>query len=245
MNTKVSIITVCKNSEKTIERTILSVLNQTYRDIEYIIIDGASTDATTAIIKKYEPQFGGRLKVISERDAGIYDAMNKGIKCSTGELIGIINSDDWYNNTIVEVMADVFQQYKDAVLYGYLNHWEDGKIKFIQNNTHETLPVQMIPHPSCFVPLKLYQKYGMYNTKYAICADYEFMLRLFTRDVPFQYVSSAEANFSHLGVSTQLNLKSSREYFIIRREYGYMNSFSYYLKNLSLLFRYLFLKFVK
>ena len=92
---KFSIITVCFNSEKTIERTIRSVLNQTFSDYEYIIVDGASKDDTMKIVKSYEDKFDGRLHYISEPDKGIYDAMNKGIRLAQGEIIGIVNSDDW------------------------------------------------------------------------------------------------------------------------------------------------------
>ena len=99
---KVSIITPCLNSEKTIRETIESVLNQTYLNIEYIIVDGGSTDNTLTIIREYIPLFRGRLHVISEKDDGIYDAMNKGIKKSHGQLIGIINSNDYYDYNIHE-----------------------------------------------------------------------------------------------------------------------------------------------
>ena len=99
---KCSIITVSYNSSKTIEKTINSVLSQTYKDVEYIIVDGASSDGTVEIIKEYEPLFEGRMKWISEPDNGIYFAMNKGIQMAKGELIGIINSDDWYENDAVE-----------------------------------------------------------------------------------------------------------------------------------------------
>ena len=95
-NVKVSVITVCYNSARTIEATIQSILMQTYSNIEYIIIDGASRDNTLDIIKKYEKEFNGRLTVVSEPDNGIYDAMNKGIRMATGEVIGLLNSDDTY-----------------------------------------------------------------------------------------------------------------------------------------------------
>ncbi len=98
MKPKVSIVTPCLNSEKTIRDTIESVLYQTYKNIEYIIVDGSSTDNTVKIIKEYLPKFHGRMKFVSEKDNGIYNAMNKGIKMSSGNIIGIINSDDYYEN---------------------------------------------------------------------------------------------------------------------------------------------------
>ena len=98
---KISIITVCFNSQKTIGRTFDSVLRQTYPNIEYLVIDGQSTDGTTDIIREYEPLFQGRMKWVSEKDEGIYDAMNKGIRMATGDLIGILNSDDYYEDNAV------------------------------------------------------------------------------------------------------------------------------------------------
>lgn len=109
-NYKVSIITACYNSEKTIERTLKSVLAQTYSNYEYIIIDGMSTDDTLKIIDAYRNAFGSKLKVVSERDSGIYNAMNKGIKMASGELVGIINSDDWYEPDALQTIVYSFKQ---------------------------------------------------------------------------------------------------------------------------------------
>ena len=120
MNRKVSIITPCLNSEKTIEDTIKSVVNQTYKNIEYIVVDGGSRDRTMEIVKKYEPLFQGRMKYVSEPDKGIYNAMNKGIKMSTGSLIGIINSDDYYELYTIEHIVDNMTADKYQVLYGWL-----------------------------------------------------------------------------------------------------------------------------
>ena len=105
----VSIVTVCYNSEKTIRKTIESVLAQTYGQVEYIIVDGASTDNTVAVAREYEEQFrqkGYTYRIVSEKDRGIYDAMNKGLALASGELIGIINSDDWYEPDAVKTAAE-------------------------------------------------------------------------------------------------------------------------------------------
>ena len=118
-NIKVSIITVCFNSEKTIRRTIESVLYQTYPNIEYIIVDGKSTDGTVDIVKEYLPAFQKRLRYVSERDKGIYDAMNKGIRLSAGDVIGIINSDDFYEPDAVENIVKYADRGSCQVLYGY------------------------------------------------------------------------------------------------------------------------------
>ena len=138
-NVKVSIITVSYNSEKTIRRTIESVLNQTYRNIEYIIIDGASSDSTVDIIKEYESKFLGRLKWISETDSGIYDAMNKGICKASGELIGIINSDDYYEKEAVEHMVNALGSEEYQVLYGMMRTLKNGEEFSIGIRTHKDL----------------------------------------------------------------------------------------------------------
>ena len=130
---KFSIITICFNSEKTIERTIKSVLAQTCRDYEYIIVDGASKDSTLDIVKRYEPMFEGRMKWKSEPDKGIYNAMNKGIKRASGDIIGIVNSDDWLEPDALEnVQKSVTANGNDlnSLYCGGINyHLANGEIK--------------------------------------------------------------------------------------------------------------------
>ncbi len=173
----VSIITPVYNGEKTIRDTIESVLRQTYKNIEYIVIDGASTDHTMEIVKEYEPLFQGRLKCVSEKDSGIYNAMNKGIRLSTGQLIGIINSDDYYEfdavEKVVSVMSDDFYQ----VIYGYLRIIEKGGESRV-TKVHKDSG-KMIAHPTCFLTRTVYQKYGMFLEWFETFADYELMLRLY------------------------------------------------------------------
>ncbi len=125
---KISVITVCFNSEKTIARTIESVINQHYSDLEYIIIDGGSKDKTVEIINKYRNELS---YFISEPDQGISDAFNKGIRVATGDIIGIINSDDWYENGIFKLVNEMFLQNKEIdVLVGALRYWDDKKKQF-------------------------------------------------------------------------------------------------------------------
>ncbi len=197
---KVSIITVCYNSEKTIERTISSVLDQTYDKIEYIIVDGASTDRTIEIINRFRGEFGDRLKFISEKDDGIYYAMNKGIELATGELIGIINSDDWYEKDAVEKIVEVYEKNSDnryAVYYGKTGTVRDGIVCEVNMSDHDELEDNMISHPSCFVTKDTYTDKGKFDTKYISVADYDFMLRLKrSGDVNFIPVREHIANFS-------------------------------------------------
>ena len=178
----VSIITVAFNSEQTIRKTIESVLNQTYPDIEYIIVDGASKDNTVDIIKEYEPQFEGRMKWISEPDKGLYDAMNKGIRMATGDVVGILNSDDLFmdNRVLADIVA-AFDKQTDAV-FGNLYFvdqenveqivrvWKGSPYKSFKSGWHPA-------HPTFYVRREVYKKYGVFDTTFDVSADFELMLR--------------------------------------------------------------------
>ena len=182
----ISIITVCFNSEKTIEESISSVLRQTaYPYIEYIIIDGGSTDKTLKIIDNYSDKISF---FSSERDLGIYDAMNKGIKVATGDVIGFLNSDDLYsNNNIIDKIISQFTDDNNLdILYGdlvYVRTNDTTKIvrKWVSKAyyhgffEHGNVP----PHPSLFVKRKVYTQVGLFNLDYKLAADYELMLRIF------------------------------------------------------------------
>lgn len=196
-----SIITVCFNSEKTIEKTIESVLNQTYKNIEYLIIDGKSTDRTMEIVKKYEPLFEGRMKCVSEPDKGIYDAMNKGIRMASGKLIGIINSDDYYEPTAVEDMVSAMSDESYQILYGAMRILKDGVERSISIGSHLFLREGMIGHPACFVTKRLYDELGVYDTQFVSAADYDFMLRMAENpNVHFKPVYKLIANFATGGM---------------------------------------------
>ena len=177
---KVSIITVSYNSEKTIEDTIQSVISQDYQDIEYIIIDGASSDATKSIIDNYKTDISC---FISEPDAGIYDAMNKGINASNGDLIGILNSDDVYSNSsVVSDMVNALGKsdavYADLVYVDFNNLdkvkrvWKSGRFK-----KGAFYFGWMPPHPTFFVKKECYLNFGLYSLVLRSAADYELMLR--------------------------------------------------------------------
>ena len=163
--TKVSIITVCFNSEKTIRDTIDSVLNQTYKNIEYIIVDGKSVDTTIDIIKSYELEFKRKnisFKWISEKDTGIYNAMNKGVRLAKGDLIGILNSDDWYSSNAVSEVVAVNGNQDFSVISGKKNkvNFKKEILKTIKNKKdiqkyiHRTMPIN---HPATFVHKKVYE----------------------------------------------------------------------------------------
>ncbi|MCB9364229.1 MAG: glycosyltransferase [Flavobacteriales bacterium] len=186
MNPKVSIITVCYNSSKTIEDTIQSVVNQTYDNIEYIVIDGVSTDNTLEIINKYKSQI---TTIICEKDNGIYDAINKGIDLATGDIIANLNSDDFYidNNVIADVVA-TFEKEKTDTLYGdlyYVDAVDTNKIvRYWKSKKYKEglfLKGWMPPHPTFFVKKEVYQKFGLFDLQFKSAADYEIMLRFIHR----------------------------------------------------------------
>lgn len=227
---KVSIITVCYNSETTIKKTIESVIKQSYPNIEYIIIDGGSTDKTLDIINYYVERYSGRIKYISERDEGIYDAMNKGIKLATGQLIGIINSDDYYELDAVEHVVSVWDGTGMQILYGLMRKLVNGKEDSVLLLSHESLEDRMICHPSCFVTADVYREIGLFDKKYQSVADYDFMLRAFrSKKVFFKPVYKILANFSDGGISG--SLAGYRENLEYLREQGKISS----LKKLLLL----------
>lgn len=201
-----TVITVCLNSEATIRQTIESVLQQTYKNIEYMIVDGGSTDKTLDIIREYVPLFDGKLQYISERDNGIYDAMNKGILRAAGDAIGIINSDDWYEKDALEKVAAGFQDAEADVVYGEM--WlldQNGEREY--HTSGSTFP----PHPSTFIKREIYQKYGLFDLSYRIAADRELLLRFMAAGVRFRRIDAVLANFRRTGISNVSSLECARE----------------------------------
>ena len=215
---KISIITVCLNSEKTIEQTIQSVINQENCDYEYIIIDGKSTDRTLDIIGKYRDEIS---VIISEPDSGIYDAMDKGISLATGDIIGIINSDDWYEPGAFVLVEKCFRDTDAEVVYGKMNVVNaNGEMEVLTPSDLEKIRYQMeTPHPTVFIKKEIYKKYGAFQLKYKIAADYEFMLRLYIKGVRFRYVEHILANFRLGGISLRQAETCARETLSISSEY--------------------------
>ena len=231
---KVTVITVCYNSEKTIGRAIESVLNQTYENIEYIIVDGKSTDETMTVINSYRDAFADRLTVISEKDDGAYFAMNKGIATAKGELVGILNSDDRYEPDAVENMVNAMNRDKYQILYGFLRIYVGGIEAQVNMTKHEFLRTAMLPHPTCFVTRAVYDELGAFNTDYKSCADYDFMLRMKeTGKVTFTPVYKIIASF-YAGTGLSAKKSSRKEVLRMKRQYGILDGRQYAMERIKL-----------
>lgn len=195
---KISVVTVTFNSAKTVRDTIESVLSQKYDDYEYWVIDGGSKDSTVDIIKEYEPRFGGRMRWISERDKGMYDGINKGIRMATGNVVGIINSDDFYHRTdIFQIINDAFTNNKGVeAIYGDVRFVSpdnlDKTVRYYSSKHFRPWRFRfgfMPAHPTFFTRRENFEKYGYYKYDYHIAADYELLIRhLYTNRVPSMYV---------------------------------------------------------
>jgi len=204
---KISIVTPAFNSAKTIQHTIESVARQTYPNVEYIIVDGGSKDATAKIVAQYDDVVD---IFISEPDRGVYDAMNKGIRMASGDVVAILNSDDFYTHSrVLEQIAAAFRQSGVDSVYGdlqYVNHyhpnqivrhWESGG--FVRENF---LAGWMPPHPAFFVKKSVYQRYGLFNLSLRSSADYELMLRfLYKHRISTSYVQDVLVRMRTGGMS--------------------------------------------
>lgn len=220
---KVSIITTTYNSAHTISETMRSVLEQTYHDIEYWIIDGLSTDGTMDIVKSYEDVFNGRLNYLSEKDRGLYDAMNKGIMKCTGDIIGFLNSDDYFtSDDIVENIVRTFEENETDAVYGDIHFINDKNpektVRYYSSAKFRPLWLRfgfMPAHPSFYVRRDIYEKYGTYSLDYRIAADYDIMVRLFHKyRIRATYIKKDFVTMRTGGIST----KNMRNRLLITRE---------------------------
>lgn len=216
MMKKISVITVCLNAEKTLESCIKSVVNQQYENLEYIIIDGGSTDKTVEIIKKYKNQIS---YWVSEPDGGIYDAMNKGVAAATGEIIAFLNSDDWYEDNIMHKINDAFQKDIKILCSDVWLHRKDEIVSARRADDVRLRKCRMPEtycHQGIFAHKNLFDKYGMFDLKYKICADYDWQLRVLENYVHFHQIDEIYANFGYGGVSSrdefmEIRLKERRK----------------------------------
>jgi len=217
---KISIITATYNSGKTVRDTLESVLRQTFSNYEYIIKDGGSKDDTLNIIKEYAPKFGDRLKVISEPDLGIYDAMNKGFQMATGDVIGILNSDDFYtSDDALQVIADAFENNDVDATYGDIHFVNEDdlskRVRYYSSAVFRRSFMRfglMPAHPSFYCKSDVYEKYGTFDTSYKVAADFENLLRIIyvgnikTKYIPKDFVTMRTGGASTAGLSSRTQI---------------------------------------
>jgi glycosyltransferase involved in cell wall biosynthesis len=204
MSQNISIITPTFNSEKTIRRTIESILLQISPPNEYIVIDNISSDSTISIVKSYTDLFNSikiNLIIIIERDNGIYDAINKGIKLSNSEWIGIVNSDDFLEDSALINFDILSQQKEHTVLHGNIYMFSDLSKKILHKPLNNLSNSMFLFHPSMLTTKKTYEFVGLYNTNYSLSADFDWILRARNKGVSFIYVNKAMSNYYLDGIS--------------------------------------------
>jgi glycosyltransferase involved in cell wall biosynthesis len=206
----VSIVTVCYNSENTVRATIESVLAQTYDKIEYLIIDGASSDGTVAIAEEYRERFaekGYAYTIVSEKDNGIYDAMNKGINMARGEIIGIINSDDWYESLAVETVVNTYKKSPYDMFYASINLVKESGKTIVKKSKYDKFPTSRHwNHPTSFVTKKTYEELGAFRCE-GIHDDFDFLLRVKKAGKKIVIGDEVLANFRTGGTSNDKSIK--------------------------------------
>lgn len=235
---KISVITTTYNSEATIRDTMRSVLEQSHADVEYIIVDGGSTDGTLDVIKELEPLFKGRLIWKSEPDHGIYDAMNKGIRMATGDIVGTLNSDDFFTSKdILQHVSEALSHNDIDAVYGDVHFVRPDSLaktmRYYSSRLFRPCWLRfgfMPAHPSFYVRREVYQKAGGYALDYKIAADFDMMVRLFHRyKIKARYINKDFVTMRTGGISTKNNKNRAliaRENVRACRRYGlYTNIF--------------------
>ena len=202
-NPKVSIITTTYNDKENLKKIIAQVKNQDYANIEYVIVDGGSTDGTLEVIAEAAEYFGDRLKWISEKDKGIYDAINKGIRLSTGDILGCC-FDQYAGPAVISKMVAIMEKEGTDGVHGDLYYMEGHKVVRYWHQGQGNIRFGWMPgHPTLYLRKSVYDKYGLYKTDYRISADYEFMIRILKDDkVKLSYLPEVLIYMSHGGTST-------------------------------------------
>jgi glycosyltransferase involved in cell wall biosynthesis len=214
----VSIITVCLNSETHLEQTIQSVIAQTYNNIEYLIIDGGSTDKTLEIVTRYN-SFIAYWK--SEYDNGIFDAMNKGISFATGDWIGILNSDDFYHVNAVKWIMEAARLYPDVDIFhgNMLVETVPGEYAISAGSHENLLDNFSLKHPTCFIENNIYHNHG-FDTRFSVNADYDLLLKLYYEGKKFCYLNMPITFFRQTGISNRPSLTATWDRYRIRKKYN-------------------------
>ena len=227
-----SIITVVKNGEKSIQECIDSIARQNFKDYEYIVIDGRSSDRTPEILAQNSAKID---RIISENDQGLYFAMNKGLKLARGKYVGILNADDSYCDSVFDRIHEIIlaEPAIDIVYGGIIDLGEDGREYYIDS---QDLSKSMIFHPTCFVSRSLYSRIGLFDTKYKVAADYEFMTRAKRLGAKFKGIREPLVFFSPGGYSSRQRYVSIRETLSIQKEVCGFNPFAMITKFTRIMF---------
>lgn len=246
---KISLITPSQNSLTSINDLIKSVLNQDHSEVEHILVDGGSTDGTLEILKTYKKN-NPTVKLISEKDNGVYDALNKGLNLATGDIIGFAHSDDFLNsNIIISEIASIFENNDVDGVYGDLQYVRKNDIsKIVRSWKSRPFFPEMIkkawmpPHPTLFLRKEVYEKHGYFDTSYKVAADYEFILRIFKDQfLKFEYLPKTITTMRLGGISNgslrNIALKVKEDYRAMRK-HKVGNIFTLARKTLSKLDQY-------
>ncbi len=208
---KITIITATYNSAATLRDTMESILRQSHHDVEHIIVDGCSTDGTLDIARSMAPRYDGRLTIISEPDKGLYDAMNKGIRMATGDVVGLLNSDDFYTDDyVLERIAEAFHDTNIDAVYGDVHYVHpdnlNRSVRYYSSAVfrRERMRMGFMPaHPTFYCRTAIYQRYGAFDTSYRVAADFEQLLRLiYVHGIRTQYLPHDFVTMRMGGVST-------------------------------------------
>lgn len=222
---KISIITITYNSAKTLSRALESVQGQTYKQIEHVIVDGASMDGTRELIEAYAARYKN-VRWVSEKDDGIYNAINKGIAMATGDVIGFLHSDDVFNSSdSIEQIAHAFERTDADIIYGDLQYCRAGKVvRRWQSNAFHPRSLKygwMPPHPTVYVRREVYQQVGSYDEWFRISADYDMILRLFKAGYKTHYIPSVLVSMETGGASnkdTKARLSKTQEDYLVLKK---------------------------
>lgn len=223
-NPLVSVITICLNAERTIEQTIQSVVNQTYNSIEYLIIDGGSTDSTLDIIRKYDNRID---YWVSEPDDGTSDAINKGIQLSRGELIGILCADDFYEQDAVETIIENYSAATPKIYHGDMTRVDadTGEKTFLVKPPEDLGRLFQgcaVNTAAAFVDRRIFEKHGLFSSDYKLANDHDFLLRVFLAGVEFDYIPQNITFMREGGMSQKNYIRTCRERFNLSVKHGYL-----------------------
>lgn len=222
-----SIVTINYNDSIGLEKTMQSVLNQSFLDFEYLVIDGGSTDGSKTVIEKFVNNHPNASKITywcSEKDGGIYPAMNKGINLAKGQFICMLNSGDCFCDNVLSSVGKQAVNYPDSILYGAVSVIENGKYKYVSCLNADMLPTNTLPHQGIFISKSVHEKHGNYDESFKVCADYNFLLTVYQAGVPFHFLDLIVSDYDGTGLSSTNRKLLIEENIRIRKGHGVYKS---------------------